>query len=83
MRLTKQTLDVRTLGGVYGTGVLTPDGATGILANQTCQIFQDQLGAGTTSNLVQTNADSNLSEAGSRMARFIPCSGFKFSFNGR
>lgn len=60
MRLTKQTLDVRTLGGVYGTGVLTPDGATGILANQTCQIFQDQLGAGTTSNLVQTTADSNL-----------------------
>jgi hypothetical protein len=60
MRLTKQTLDVRTLGGVYGTGVLTPDGATGILANQTCQIFQDQIGAGTTSNLVQTTADSNL-----------------------
>lgn len=60
MRLTKQTLDVRTLGGVFGTGQIQADGATGILANQTCQIFQDQLGAGVTSNVVQTTADSNL-----------------------
>ena len=60
MRLTKQTLDVRTLGGVFGTGVLTANGAVGILANQSCQIFQDQIGNGVTSNLVQTTADSNL-----------------------
>ena len=58
--LTQQTLDVRTLGGVFGTGVLAGDGATGILPNTTCQIFQDNLGAGVTSGLVQTTADSNL-----------------------
>jgi hypothetical protein len=60
MRLTNQTLDVRTLGGVFGTGVLQGDAATGIAVNTTCQIFQDNLGAATTSNIVQTTADSNL-----------------------
>ena len=61
MRLTNQTLDVRSLGGVFGRCVI--DGAGGVVAaGSTGSIFLDELGASATSNVAGgiTNADANL-----------------------
>ena len=58
MQLTKQTLDVRTLGGMYASGFLA--GAAGAVAVGTrTTLFLDQLGGAVNSGIPQTQALSN------------------------
>lgn len=54
----KTTLDVRTLGGIYGTGDLAGAGGA-VPVNAQTQIFLDPLGGFANSNIAQTQADSN------------------------
>ena len=59
--LTKQTLDVRTLGGIFGRAQIpTGAGVAVVASGAEASVWNDQIGASTTSNLTQTTADSNL-----------------------
>lgn len=61
-RVTSQTLDVRTLGGLFGRcDIATTAAAATIPVGAQASIFQDVIGANTTSNIVGgvTNADAN------------------------
>lgn len=53
------TLDVRTLQGIYGTGLLTAGAGGVVAANSQTIVFLDRLGSATNSNIAQTTADSN------------------------
>jgi hypothetical protein len=58
MQLTKQTLDVRTLGGLYGSAFIA--GAGGVVAQgTTTQVFLDPLGGAANSGIPQTFCTSN------------------------
>ena len=63
MRLTRQTLDVRTLGGIFGRCNLAPPaGAAAVAAGTKGFIWLDNLNESTTSNIVGgvTYADANV-----------------------
>ena len=62
MRLTNQTLDVRTLGGIFGRCVLNDNGGGVVATGTSGSIFLDDLGSAATSNITGgvTNADANL-----------------------
>ena len=54
----RTTLDVRTMGGIYGRANLAGVGGVVPATTQT-QIFLDQLNGNVNSNITQTNADGN------------------------
>ena len=54
-----QTLDVRTLNGIFGSATLGPGAAGVIAAGATTKLFLDSLGSNTNSRVTQTVADSN------------------------
>lgn len=63
MRLTRQTLDVRTLGGIFGRcNIAAPAGVAVVATGTKGFIWLDQLNEATTSNIAGgvTRADANL-----------------------
>ena len=60
MAMTQQTLDVRTLGGIYSRALLADSPAAAVVTSgASTKLFLDQLGGSTNSGITQTAATSN------------------------